>query len=222
MSMVEQSNVYTDADYFQSRFTYDESKEVVWDEIGRFLDANYGIGGTVVDVGSGYGYFARSVHADRKLAVDLSRYPLDRVGDGVEPSMGDVTDLPIRDRSVDVIMASNVLEHLPVTGIRRALTEFRRVLRPDGTLFVLTPNFALSPTEYFDDFTHETVLTHRSMADLLTVSGYRIDDRIVRFLPFSAEGRLPVSALLVRLYLALPVSPFAGQSLFVASPNAST
>lgn len=212
-------SVYSEGDYFETRFPYDESKITVWDAVADYLDKKYGIGETVVDVGAGYGYFLEGVEAEHKLAVDHSSYPLKKTAADIETLVGDVTEMPLEEDIADTLMLSNVLEHLSTDDIQTALTEVRRVLCPQGTLFVVTPNFALSPRQYFDDFTHKTILTHRSLADLLTLSGFTECDRIVRFLPFSSEGRLPVSQFLVRLYLHSPVSPFAGQSLFVATPT---
>jgi len=204
--------------YFNTRFPYDESKNIVWSVIGDFLTERYGVNGTVVDVGAGYGYFLNGIDVERKFAVDRSRYPLNRTEEDVDCLVGDAANLPLKTNYADVVMASNVLEHLTMEEIQRSLKEFRRVLRPDGTLFIVTPNFALAPRKYFDDFTHESILTHRSVADLLGLSGFNQRDRIVRFLPFSSEGSLPVVRSLVALYLRAPLVPFAGQSLFVSTP----
>ena len=212
-------SVYSGGEYFETRFPHDESKVAVWGAVADYLDAKYGIGETVVDVGAGYGYFLEGVDAEHKFAVDHSSYPLKKTAADVEPLVGDVTEIPLEDGAADTLMLSNVLEHLSTDDIQTALAEVRRVLSPEGVLFVVTPNFALAPRQYFDDFTHKTVLTHHSLADLLNLSGFTEQDRIVRFLPFSSEGRLPVSRLLVRLYLHVPVSPFAGQSLFVVTPT---
>lgn len=210
--------VYQDGDYFETRFPHDKQKNVVWGAVGNFLESRYGLDGTVVDVGAGYGYFLNGVDSARRVAVDHSAVPFSQVDAGVECVVGDATDLPLPDDTADAIMLSNVLEHLTVEDIQAALRECRRVLCSDGTLFVVTPNFALAPRKYYHDFTHETALTHRSVADLLALSGLDERDRIVRFLPFSTNSRVPVVTGLVRLYLALPIGPFAGQSLFVATP----
>lgn len=212
-------NVYSEGDYFETRFPYDESKATVWSVVSDYLDTKYGIGETVVDIGAGYGYFIENVDAEQKFAVDHSSYPLKRTTGDVDSLVGDVTEIPLEDAAADTVMLSNILEHLSTDEIQIALAEVKRVLSSEGTLFVVTPNFALAPRQYFDDFTHKTVLTHRSLADLLDLSGFTERDRIVRFLPFSSEGRLPVVKFLVRLYLHLPVSPFAGQSLFVVTPT---
>ena len=49
----------------------------------------------------------------------------------------DITRLPFADGSVDVIICSHVLEHVP--DDRRALRELRRVLRPEGWAVLLVP-----------------------------------------------------------------------------------
>lgn len=51
---------------------------------------------------------------------------------------GDVSKLPFRDNSFDIVSANMVLEHLedPVSSFK----ELRRVLRPNGLILVHTPN----------------------------------------------------------------------------------
>lgn len=218
MRILVMASVYQDGEYFETRFPYDEEKNVVWNVIGDFLDSRYGVDGTVVDVGAGYGYFLNGVNGSEKIGIDYSMYPLRQETGEFKRLVGDATQIPLSDNTADTLMASNVLEHLSVSDIQSALAEFRRVLAADGTLFIVTPNFALAPRQYYDDFTHETPLTHQSVSDLLTLSGFEERDRIVRFLPFSAKSNFPVIPSLIRVYLSLPWVPFAGQSLFVAEP----
>ncbi len=54
----------------------------------------------------------------------------------VELMIGDTVALPLPDMSVDVVLAMFMLYHVADPG--RTLQEFRRVLRPDGTLIVGT------------------------------------------------------------------------------------
>lgn len=49
----------------------------------------------------------------------------------------DITDIPQRDDSYDVILCSHVLEHVP--DDRRAMSELHRILSPGGTLFFQVP-----------------------------------------------------------------------------------
>jgi SAM-dependent methyltransferase len=55
---------------------------------------------------------------------------------GVEAVVGDVRDLPFRDGVFDVVVAAWMLYHVAELG--RALTEIRRVLRPDGAFIAAT------------------------------------------------------------------------------------
>lgn len=65
----------------------------------------------------------------RYLAADLYRPDV--------PHRMDVIDLPLRDRSVDLVICSHVLEH--VGDDRTALREFARVLRPRGATIIMVP-----------------------------------------------------------------------------------
>ena len=95
-------------------------------------------GAVVLDVGGGPGYFADAFRAAG------ARYA------GVEPDAGELTArgartdgglvrasglaLPLADGSVDVVMSSNVLEHVPDTA--GFLGELVRVARPGGLVWV--------------------------------------------------------------------------------------
>lgn len=108
----------------------------------RFAEALVG-GRTVLDAGCGVGYGSDilSVKASRVYAIDLAA---DAVAAGardyadVRFVQGSCTGLPLRDASLDVVVAFEVIEHLE--DWRGLLAEARRVLRPDGQLLVSTPN----------------------------------------------------------------------------------
>jgi ubiquinone/menaquinone biosynthesis C-methylase UbiE len=50
------------------------------------------------------------------------------------------TDIPIDDRSIDVIVAGEFLEHLYSADVDKTLCEFQRVLKIGGRLLLTTPN----------------------------------------------------------------------------------
>ena len=100
----------------------------------------------ILDVGCGDGY-ATSVAATRNrghlfAGLDWSASSLAKAADrglavlraGIDAS------LPIRSGSVDVVVMSEVIEHLVDTDF--AVEEAHRVLRPGGTLLLSTPNLA--------------------------------------------------------------------------------
>lgn len=103
-------------------------------------------GEAVLEVGVGSGSqlaaLARGTPSGRTVGVDLAegmireaRRRLSAGGSADANVMrADARQLPLADRSFDVVTSSYLLDILPWDDIRRALTEFRRVLRPGGRL----------------------------------------------------------------------------------------
>jgi ubiquinone/menaquinone biosynthesis C-methylase UbiE len=91
------------------------------------------------------------------------------VGNRVRFSSGDVVHLPYRDASLDVVVASEVLEHVP--DIQKALAEIRRVLGPGGTVVITVPLesrtalhvHSLTGQEYIERLCRQAGLTVRSI-----------------------------------------------------------
>lgn len=203
--------------YHEIRFSYDPRRAAVWRAICRYLQPWVDTNEAIVDLGAGYGDFSRSIRAPRKCALeqngDLVRY----WESSVVPIIQSALDpWPIPDASVGTIFASNFLEHFTIEQGSQILDEARRVLRAGGRLIVVQPNFRLEPRRYFDDYTHRTAYTDNSFRDFLLAHGWKIVRVESRFLPFSMKSRLPTAEWLVRLYLALPFRPCAGQFLIVA------
>ena len=107
-----------------------------------------------LEIGSGTGYFSLNLLqlglVGRLVATDISPGMLDelggtaeRLGLDVETAATDAERLPFEDRSFDLVFGHAVLHHLP--DLTAALAEFRRVLRPGGTLA-----FCGEPSRYGD------------------------------------------------------------------------
>jgi SAM-dependent methyltransferase len=139
---------------------------------------------------------------------------------GVEGHICSVTDLGmIEDESVDFAFASNLFEHLTQAQFAQALQALRAKLKKGGTLNILQPNYRFAYREYFDDYTHVTVYSDRSLADFLSVNGFEVKECHPRFLPLTIKSTLPVSPALIRLYLAMPFKPLGKQMLLRAVPR---
>ncbi|WP_171125494.1 MULTISPECIES: glycosyltransferase [unclassified Ruegeria] len=104
--------------------------------------------GRIIDIGTGSGLAARSFfNAGWEVVasgMDMDAY-LDADNAGFPPGIELLPDLdicdmhPLVDASLDCVWCAHVLEHVSDTG--RALSEIRRVLKPDGRLFIAVPPF---------------------------------------------------------------------------------
>ena len=61
---------------------------------------------------------------------------------GAEYVQADVCDLPFDDGYADYAESIDMIEHLPMKMVVAALSEIRRVLKPKGTLVLITTDFA--------------------------------------------------------------------------------
>ncbi|MBU2578314.1 MAG: class I SAM-dependent methyltransferase [Patescibacteria group bacterium] len=63
---------------------------------------------------------------------------------GTEPIKiikGDAKDLPVEDNKYDLVCSSGLIEHFDDGEIKKILSEMRRVIRPNGYVFIAVPNF---------------------------------------------------------------------------------
>lgn len=100
---------------------------------------------TVLDIGCSTGRggqeFVRHVPSAELWGLDAVQDRLDALpGCYAGAIRGLSTDLPLDDRSVDVVLAGEFLEHLLPHDVDRTICEFQRVLRIGGRLLLTTPN----------------------------------------------------------------------------------
>jgi 2-polyprenyl-6-hydroxyphenyl methylase/3-demethylubiquinone-9 3-methyltransferase len=96
-------------------------------------------GATLLDVACGAGLLAPHIASSgyRHIGIDLSPTAITQARDhGVSGVRGDVTRLPFRDGTFDVVVAGEILEHVP--DLAAVVAEVCRVLRPGGTLVLDT------------------------------------------------------------------------------------
>jgi SAM-dependent methyltransferase len=174
----------------------------------RFLRAEVRRGDRALDLGCGTGVFTRELVQAGATAtgVEVAEAAIARARAAhpdLEFRLASIGGpLPLDDRAVEVVWASEVIEH--VADTEGWLREVRRVLAPGGRLLVTTPNhprLALAArgierySEPFGDHLH--LYTRRSLAGALTELGFEPVE--VR-----AGGGPP---LLKRLLLARAISP---------------
>jgi SAM-dependent methyltransferase len=209
--------------YHDSRLSHDARRNTVWKALCRYYFRRIvPEDGCVLDLGCGYGEFINNVKARRRIGLDAWEGARAHLAPGVELVVGNVVDMQmIEEGSVDFAFASNLFEHIPQEDFAAVLMQLRTKLTDRGTLTILQPNYRYAYREYFDDFTHVAVYSHISLADFLVANGWEVLEVKGRFLPLTVKSRLPVSKLLIRLYLSLPFKPLGKQMLLRAKPKKS-
>jgi hypothetical protein len=208
------------AGYHQTRFNYDARRETLWRSLVKFYFQRWiRKDDCVLELGTGYGHFINNVQARRRIALDLWPELPNFMQAGVEGHIGSVTDLSfLQDNSVDFAFASNLFEHISKDDLALVLHQLKAKLSSRGLLCLLQPNYRYAYREYFDDYTHIAVYSHISICDLLRACGYEVVVCQPRFMPLTVKSRVKVSALLIWLYLKLPLKPLGKQMLIIARP----
>lgn len=128
------------------RLIPEQQGDVAIEHLHRYAIAReFARGKTVLDLASGEGYGAHlmSSVAAQVFGIELcpeavahaqSRYH----GDNLEFLAGSCTALPIADDSIDLVVSFETIEH--IRDQEDMLDEIRRVLKPDGSLLLSTPD----------------------------------------------------------------------------------
>jgi SAM-dependent methyltransferase len=108
--------------------------------------------------------------------------------------------LPFEDNTFDIIYSKSFIEHLYYP--EKYLEEAYRVLKPNGILLTLVPDWESNYKIYFDDFTHRTPFTKIALEDAYNMYGFS-EVSVFKF------RQLPVVWKYPKLnYLCAAISPF--------------
>lgn len=204
--------------YSDTRYKFLEKRSVVWKEIVRYLESRFEMGDSILEVGCGYGDFISNVKAPNRFAVDLDdsmgKYlPKDVVFKA--SSIVEIEKLFAKE-SMSFIFSSNLLEHLSRNEIDRFFETAHSLLRPNGLLGIMMPNYKRAFREYFDDYTHVTPISDIGLADWLAASGYTKLYLHPGFMPFSVKDSwIPITPFLVFMWLRSPLKPRGKQMLII-------
>ena len=174
--------------------------------------------GTLLDVGCGQGKSFRllrdAFQPTRLLGLDADPHSLslaqaeaERENMAVELHSADCAQIPLPDRSVDIVFCHQTFHHL--VEQERALTEFWRVLKPGGLLL-----FAESTKAYIDTWVIRWFFRHpmdvqksaEEYLEMLRWQGFEFEAKNVSF-PYLWWSRSKDFGLLERWGLKAPPPP---------------
>lgn len=135
---------------------WNERLAQTWDDAGRSWPLKTEIIRTltkpsskILDVACGTGSILRTLQASgyqELFATEISAYAVRRLCDqGIHAVVGKLPKIPFPDASFDVVIASQILEHV----IRRTafVKEIFRVLKPGGEALIFVPDNCLGPID---------------------------------------------------------------------------
>jgi ubiquinone/menaquinone biosynthesis C-methylase UbiE len=135
---------------------------------GAMLDAGCGSGQTM-------SWFQEKHPAWSVIGIDVAPEGLAVARSaGLSVEQASVLEIPFDDRSFDLVVTLDVLQHLPLDGgDAAALSELARVLRPGGTLLVRTNAQAIPHVRDDREFSFRKY-DPRQLRERLTAAGFEI------------------------------------------------
>jgi ubiquinone/menaquinone biosynthesis C-methylase UbiE len=202
--------------YYKTRYKFSNDRVVVWKAICEYLQKYIGLNKNILDLGSGYCDFINNIQAKNKYAVDLNPESKKFCNTKVTFICSKSHMLnQLKEQSLDAVFSSNLFEHLTDKEIFETLSEIKRILKNNGQLILIQPNYKYCYKDYYDDYTHKKAFSHLSLRDMVESSGFSTVKMCPRFLPFTFKSIFPKSYLLTKLYLSLPIKPLAKQMLLI-------
>lgn len=203
-------------DYFQTRYTFNKGRKEVWKAICQYLSRYIPLQSSVLEIGSGYCDFINNINARSKVAIDIDENSKQYCDPTITFLNIKATEMEFSENSFDVVLASNLFEHLNDSDLEILTSKIYKSLKQEGKLILIQPNYYYAYRTYWDDFTHIKAFSHISLTDFLITRGFKIVITEKKFLPFSFKSVLPKSYYITKLYLKSFWRPFAKQMLIIA------
>ena len=159
-----------------------EGRAQVLGKVEKLLGPRPGPFGRSLEIGSGTGYFTLNLMQDGVIrsgvCTDVSPGMLEalsgnaeRLGLAVETVACDAAALPFGDAEFDLILATDVLEHIPRDDV--AARELRRVAAPGALLMVTVPAYQWLWSHHDDSHHHQRRYTLPALRSRLAGAGWR-------------------------------------------------
>jgi len=128
----------------------------------------------ILEIGCGRGEFLNQF---TKLGmygygVDITNYAVS-ICKNAEIKLADIAkdNIPYHDNFFDIVFTKSFIEHFYNT--EHVFKEAYRVLKPGGVLINLTPEWRYIYRSFYDDYTHRTPFTKKSLEDIHAVTNFK-------------------------------------------------
>lgn len=189
-------------------------------------------GNSLLNVGCGSGYLEQAAKQSnwQVMSVDPDARSVDRLrAMGIDARRGMIESLPLESESIDIVISTEVFEHLKPDSMQAGLKEIQRVLSPGGFLIGTVPyRENLSDNEVFcpqcrmifHRWGHHQSFDESRMRSVLETYFQSCQVRPVFFAPWKMldwKGKLSVSARLA--FALLGIHGGMSNILFIATKS---
>ena len=172
----------------------------------------------VLDIGAGYCEFINNIKCAKKYAIDLNEDTVNFADPDVKVFNLPSTEISsIENLQVDIVFISNFLEHLKSKDdVLKTLSEVYKIMNVGGKVLILQPNIRYLYKTYWDFFDHNIPLSNNSLVEVLELAGFKTEQVLPKFLPYTTKSRIPNTIFLVKAYLKLPIIwKIMGKQMFI-------
>jgi 2-polyprenyl-3-methyl-5-hydroxy-6-metoxy-1,4-benzoquinol methylase len=158
----------------------------------------------ILEIGCGFGVLSRELSRfGTTTGMDLSPKGI-AIAQRLNPELaffsGDALTYEFRENSYDIVISSEVIEHIPKESHQHFINVIAKILRPGGFLILTTPNKKLS--DHVSNF--QLIEEHLFQDDLVALLKTRFDIRqlttIHRLFPISGHKSKVIQAFRAGLY----------------------
>ncbi len=107
-----------------------------WKNLNKkvFLDLGCGLGRhTIMFASNNFKTFAFDISEE---AIKKTKEWAIKLGLNINYAVGDMLDMPYDDESIDVILGYNVISHTDTLGVKKIISQLKRILKKDGECYL--------------------------------------------------------------------------------------